>query len=105
MNIFCLDVLTCLCGNHKYTLPEYLFIVYFPILTGTTVITITGTKFGTTDGQVLVEATPATLKSYKDTQIVVTMPPMPDGDYPLIVLVPGVGSADTRYTYVPLLNT
>ena len=74
------------------------------MLSGGTEIIISGTGFGSAAGEVAVGyGNSATVVQWSDTEITVVLPPLPVGDYPLLVST-STGYADTRYALAKMLN-
>ncbi|KAI8520672.1 Fibrocystin-L [Branchiostoma belcheri] len=70
---------------------------------GGTVVAITGTAFGeaAADDAVMIGEKAAEVLSYSDTEVVVRLPAMETGSYPVHLLVDGNGYADTSTNSIP----
>ena len=69
------------------------YCAYLLVLAGGDVLTITGTKFGTTIPTVTVGGEALTVVSNSDTEVVVMFPPLQPGSFPLDLVVQDVGLA------------
>ena len=74
-----------------------IIVTTYDLISGGTVLYIKGNTFGSRNGHISVGTKAATIDLYNDTDIIVILPSLPDGEYPLIVKVRGKGNADTRY--------
>ena len=59
-------------------------------------ITIYGTSFGSSRGSVYIGAVEATIRSWSDTEILITIPSLNPGDYELNVKTGSFGCAGNR---------
>ena len=73
------------------------FICIIIISLGGDTLTITGTGFGNTEMPVTLGGVSLVVSSYTDTEIVATLPALPDGAYSVLVDVQNMGYADLRF--------
>ena len=61
-------------------------------------LTLLGTNLGTDEGEVMLldHDKSATIESWENEKIVVVLPPLPPGSYPLKVYIPDNGDAKTE---------